>query len=476
MADAPQDPPAARPVPARGGPARGGLPGSGPPGGDLPSGGQRGNTLGPRLALAFLGVALAAIALLAVLASVFSAVDVSNLANRQRDDLASAIGVAAAVAWNQHQGWDGADLTPVLDLAARSGLELQIRDATGRAVATTPGFTAAGARSTQPVLVHGRQVGTVMLELTGFGLGAADSVLRTALLRAIAGAAGLAALLALFTGLGVARRITRPIGRLITVTRAMASGDRSARAGELRGPSELRELAAAFDHMADTLDYEDQIRRDLVASVAHELRTPVAVLQAGHEALADGVIDPSPEELGSLRDEVLRLARMVDDLQTMAAADAAVLHLTRERCDLADIAGTAADSLARRFEAAEVALDRQLAAAPVLADERWIHQVVTNLLGNALKFTPAGGTVTIRTTSRGKDAILEVADTGVGIPADELPRIFDRFWRGQAAAQTSGSGIGLAIAAELTWAHGGTLTADSQPGQGARFTLTLPLA
>ena len=121
-------------------------------------------------------------------------------------------------------------------------------------------------------------------------------------------------------------------------------------------------------------------------------------------------------------------------------------------------------------------LDRQLAVAPVLADERWMHQVVTNLLSNALKFTPAGGTVTIRTGQEGRDAVLEVADTGVGIPADELPRIFDRFWRGQAAAQTSGSGIGLAIAAELVWAHGGTLTAASEPGKGTRLTLTLPRA
>jgi signal transduction histidine kinase len=228
--------------------------------------------------------------------------------------------------------------------------------------------------------------------------------------------------------------------------------------------------------MADTLDHEDKIRRDLVASVAHELRTPVAVLQAGHEALLDGVTEPSPEELGSLRDEVLRLARMVDDLQTMAAADAAVLQLTRERHDLAGIAGSAADSLARTFEAGEVTLHRQLAPAPVLADERWLHQVVTNLLGNALKFTPAGGTVTIRTRQDGPSAVLEVADTGVGIPADELPRIFDRFWRGHAAVQTSGSGIGLAIAAEIVRAHGGTLTAASEPGEGTRLTLTLPRA
>ncbi|HEX4398168.1 MAG TPA: ATP-binding protein, partial [Trebonia sp.] len=290
-------------------------------------------------------------------------------------------------------------------------------------------------------------------------------------------------LLALLTGLGVARRITRPVARLISVTRAMAGGDRSARAGAIRGPGELRELAAAFDQMADTLDREDKIRRDLVASVAHELRTPVAVLQAGHEALLDGVIEPGPEELASLRDEVVRLARMVDDLQTMAAADAAVLRLARERRDLAGIAAAAADSLARRFEAAGVTLNRLLEPAPVLADERWMHQVVTNLLGNALKFTPAGGTVTIRTGRGGPGAlpgpaaVLEVTDTGVGIPADELPRIFDRFWRGQAAAaQTSGSGIGLAIAAELTLAHGGTLTADSQPGRGTTLTLSLPPA
>jgi signal transduction histidine kinase len=167
---------------------------------------------------------------------------------------------------------------------------------------------------------------------------------------------------------------------------------------------------------------------------------------------------------------------MVDDLQAMAAADAAVLQLTRERHDLANIAGSAADSVARRFETAEVTLDRQLAPAPVLADERWMHQVVTNLLGNALKFTPAGGTVTIRTRQDGSRAVLQVADTGIGIPADELPRIFDRFWRGRAAAQTSGSGIGLAVAAELARAHGGTLTAASQPGEGTRLILTLPLS
>jgi two-component system, OmpR family, sensor histidine kinase BaeS len=200
------------------------------------------------------------------------------------------------------------------------------------------------------------------------------------------------------------------------------------------------------------------------------------VLQAGHEALLDGVTEPTPDELASLRDEVLRLARMVSDLQDLAAADAAALHLSRGRCDLADLAADAADSLAGQFEAAGIALERNLRPAGVLADPRWLHQVITNLLTNALKFTPAGGQVTVEAGPDGPDAVLTVTDTGIGIPADELPHIFERLWRGRQAAQTSGSGIGLAVAAELAQAHGGELTAASHPGLGTRMTLTLPLA
>jgi two-component system sensor histidine kinase BaeS len=437
--------------------------------------GRRRDTLGLRLALAFLAVALAAVALLAGLAAAFVSADVSSLASGQRAELASAVAVAAGTAWDRNDSWASADLSPLLDLAARSGLDLQVRDTAGRAVASSPGFaTGTAPTSSASVVMRGQHLGTALVRFSGSGLGAADNVLRTALLRAIAGAAGLAALLALAAGLAVARRMTRPIARLIDATRSMAGGDRTSRAGDVRAPGELGDLAAAFDQMADTLDREDQIRRDLVAGVAHELRTPIAVLQAGHEALLDGVAEPTPGELSSLRDEVLRLARMVDDLQTLAAADAASLHLQRRRTDLADVAANAADSLARRFDAADVALHRQLVGAPVLGDPRWLHQLTTNLLSNALKFTPAGGRVTIAARRDGPNAVLEVTDTGIGIPAGELPHIFDRFWRGQGAAQTSGSGIGMAIAAELARAHGGALTASSQPGHGTRLTLTLP--
>jgi signal transduction histidine kinase len=228
--------------------------------------------------------------------------------------------------------------------------------------------------------------------------------------------------------------------------------------------------------MADLLDRNEQVRRDLVADVAHELRTPIAVLQAGHEALVDGYAEPTPDQLASLRDEVLRLARMVEDLQALAAADAASMHLDRRQYDLASVAAAAADSLTGRFTAAGIPLARRLQSAEVFADPRWLYHVVTNLLTNALKFSTAGGVVTIDTGVAGSEAILQVSDEGIGIPPDELPRIFDRFWRGHQAAQTSGTGIGLAIAAELVRAHGGTLTADSDVGIGTVLTLRLPRA
>jgi two-component system, OmpR family, sensor histidine kinase BaeS len=444
------------------------------------SAGARGGTLGLRLALAFLGVALAAVALLAGLTAAFAAADVSALSVQQRTDLARAVAFAAGVAWDRNNTWSSADLSLVLDQASGTGAAVQIRDQAGRVIATSKGFAqASGPQQNPPITVRGQRVGTALVRSTGSGLGAADRVLKTALLRAIAGAAGLAALLALLTGLAVARRITRPVTRLIAATRAMAGGDRAARVGEIRTTGELRELAAAFDQMAGTLDRQEQIRRNLVADVAHELRTPIAILQAGHEALLDGVAEPTPAELSSLRDEVLRLARMVGDLQTLAAADAAALNLARQPADLADLAAAAADSLGRRFEAAGITLDRQLAASPVLADPHWLHQVITNLLTNALKFTPAGGRVTITARTAGGEAVLRVTDTGTGIPAGELPRIFDRFFRGQQASQISGSGIGLAVAAEVAQAHGGRLTASSElagPGRGTQMTLILPAA
>ncbi|MGD0376652.1 MAG: ATP-binding protein [Streptosporangiaceae bacterium] len=441
--------------------------------------GDRSGPIGLRLALAFVAVALSAVALVGLLTAVFTAADVSNLASGQRSELSQALGVAAADAWrHDHNMWSMTELQPVLDLASKIGAAVHVTDGGGRTVISSPGFTRGAGPLGQAtaIMIGGHRAGTIQVRFGRVGLGSPYHSLRATLWQAVAGAAGIAALLALGVALVVSRRISKPVTRMIEVVRERGSGHQGARVGDLRAPAELRELAATFDTMADSMARQDRLRRNLVADVTHELRTPVAVLQAGHEALLDGVIAPTPGQLSSLRDEVTRLASMVDDLQILASAEAAALQLRVVPHDLAEIAEGAAASMASRFDAAEITLALKLAAAPVLADDRRMHQVITNLMSNAIKFTPAGGMVTIEVGQCAAQAVLTVSDTGVGLPAEELPFISERFWRGSNAAGVAGSGIGLAVVAELAWAHSGQLDMASAPGRGTRVTISLPLA
>jgi len=233
----------AGPAPASASPASP-APASASPASPAPAFAFRGSTLGLRLALAFLSVALAAVALLAGLTAALAAADVSALTSQQRADLTSAIAAAAAAAWDRGDSWGSADLSPVLDLAARTGAEVQIRDQAGRVVVASPGFAAQATAPEQSaaVLLSGDRVGQAVVRFTNSGLASADHALQTDLLQAIFGAAGLAAVLALLTGLAMARRITRPVERIIAVTRAMGRGERTARVGEVSAPGELREL------------------------------------------------------------------------------------------------------------------------------------------------------------------------------------------------------------------------------------------
>ncbi|HEY1620172.1 MAG TPA: ATP-binding protein [Streptosporangiaceae bacterium] len=429
-----------------------------------------------RLSLAFVAVALMAVALLSVLTGVLAAADVDQLSVSQRAELTQAISSVVGAARGQAGAWPRTSFMSTADLASRIRADIKVTENSGKTVMTSATFDAdSGPVERAPVVVNGAKVGEVAVRFDG-GLNTADMRLRAKFWRAIAGAAGLAALLALVVAIVVSRRLTRPVVRLIEVANAVGRGDRSARAGSIKGPTELVELAETFDEMADALARQEQLRRYLVADVAHELRTPVSVLQAGHEALLDGVVEPTPAQLASLRDEVLRLARMVDDLQSLAAAEAAALQLTLKRGDLAEMAAAAAESLGGRFESSQLTLERHLEPAPVQADGRWMHQVITNLLGNSAKFTPAGGRVTLSTAVQGDRATLTVADTGVGIAEDQLPRIFERFWRGANPTGATGSGVGLAVVAEIVRGHDGTVRATSVVGQGTQIVVSLPLA
>jgi two-component system sensor histidine kinase BaeS len=212
----------------------------------------------------------------------------------------------------------------------------------------------------------------------------------------------------------------------------------------------------------------------LTADIAHELRTPLTILQGTLEGLVEGMVESTPSQLSSLHDETIRLTRIVSDLETLAAADAAALTLSRKTIDVADVARRAAAALEVQFGAVGLELRTSLPPTPVAADPDRLRQVVSNLLTNALKFTPAGGSVTMAVRSVGDHVELSVSDTGVGIAEADLPRVFDRFWRGTHEGGAFGSGIGLTVVAELVRAHGGTVTVESELGRGTTMLVTLP--
>jgi signal transduction histidine kinase len=432
-----------------------------------------------RLALAFVALALVAVGIVLVFAVELGGHDINAMIQERRADLTETLRTNAAATYNTGKpGWSDVDLRPALDLAARSGTDAAVLDTDGRIVASTiadPTMAPSAQRS--PITIGSRRIGTLVVTFNGRGLVASADRLRTSLDRAFVGAAGLGALLAFVLALVVARRLTRPMTVLTAAAQAMSRGDRRVRVGRMsHAPRELHDLAVAFDAMADSVAHQEKLRRDLVSDTAHELRTPVAVLQANCEALLDGVVPHTMEQTASLHEEVLRLAGLVDDLQSLASADAAAVALHTVPCDLAVLVDVALDAMASSFAAAELTVTRKLEAVLIDGDPIRLHQVITNVLTNAQKFTPPGGRIAVELTATEGKATLRISDTGIGIPEADRTEIFGRFWRGHNAAKASGTGVGLAVVAELVRAHHGMITVESEVGVGTTMILEFPLA
>jgi len=417
--------------------------------------------------------AVAAVALFTLLLLLLEHHDLGRLGHRQEQAATRSIQEAAGSAYARDNSWSHADLNAAFDLAVAADARIEVLDATGAVVASPlegPGV------ETVPVTVDGKEVGSVRIRFANRGLTSADRRLRSDLRGATLAAAGLLVVGALALAAVVARRLTRPLEALGRAVRAVEGGDRGVRVGAVGGGAEIDHLAASFDRMAANLDHQETLRHALVADVAHELRTPLAVLQASTEAVIDGIRQPSYELVASMHQEVLRLGQRVEDLDALTAAETAGLHLARSRVDLASVAAEAAAALAPRFDEAQVTLKVELSPVEVEGDQARLFQVVSNLLANAAKFTRAGGTVRLSVGSDAEGGYVEVADNGVGIEPDELTHVFERFWRGRAAAGREGSGVGLAIVAELARAHGGRVEVHSSPGRGSTFRVRLPLA
>jgi two-component system sensor histidine kinase BaeS len=257
-----------------------------------------------------------------------------------------------------------------------------------------------------------------------------------------------------------------------------------------RGGDEVAKLAAAFNTMADQMARDEQWRRDMTSDLSDELRTPLATIQARVEALEEGVLPPTPENLRVVGEEVERLGRLLGALRSLNELENEDLSVEHEPVDLAEVAAAAAERLGPAFAAKDVALDVDVRAGVVLGDRDRLLHVTGDLLDNALKFTPAGGHVTVVVAPveaspagslplagpAGQGVSLTVTDDGPGIEPADLPFVFDRFYRARESRGTPGAGLGLAICRALVEAQGGSIAAAEAPGGGARFTVVLPAA
>ncbi|MFC8129370.1 sensor histidine kinase [Streptomyces sp. NPDC057302] len=276
-----------------------------------------------------------------------------------------------------------------------------------------------------------------------------------------------------------ATRLTRPLRALTAATQRMKTGEAAepVTARSAGSAGEIRQLADAFNDMAAHRKALEDQRQAMVSDVAHELRTPLSNIRGWLEAAEDGVVATDPELVGSLLEEALLLQHIVNDLQDLAAADAGTLRLHREPVHASDVVDQVAAAHQAGAEAAGVRLSATTHGDPCFtADPLRLRQAIGNLVSNAIRHTPEGGSVTIGCRATLDAVVVEVADTGTGIDPDDLPHVFDRFWRADKSRtrSTGGSGLGLAIVRQLVEGHGGTVTARSTPGEGAVFTVRVP--
>ncbi len=331
-----------------------------------------------------------------------------------------------------------------------------------------------------PITIDGQQVG--FLVIPPFGslekMGGPSSSVITSALRSFL-FTGLAVTgLALILGLFLSRGMGGPVANLTAATRSVAAGDLDVRVPD-HYPGELGELAVAFNRMAQELARSDELRRNLTADVAHELRTPLSVIRGKLEGVLDGVYPNTSEHLELVLEEVELLTHLVEDLRLLALTEAGQLALEKQPMDVGDLLRDAQVNFGPQAFDRDVtlALDLPVELPKVLADRRRISQVLGNLLTNALRHTPEGGCVTLSAEPGEGVVTVAVADTGAGIPSEYLPYVFERFWRGdKARTRSSGrTGLGLAIAKHLVEAHGGEIGVESTPGQGSKFRFTLPV-
>jgi signal transduction histidine kinase len=461
------------------------------------------NRLWVRLALAFAVVAVIGIGLASLMADLsidreFRSFVGRNEANLQNSDLATKL----IDYYTQHQTWIGVStiLTPSVPPSGQGGpqpggpppdrfgppLALIIADASSQIVFDSQqrrvgeGLSQPEHDAATPLQAQGQTIGYLVFTPGPIAtLRPSEQAFVDQVRQSLVVAAVLASLIGAVLGLAFSRTLTRPLNRLALAARAIAAKDLTQRV-KPTGTIEVANVAEAFNDMAVSLQKAEELRRNLVADVAHELRTPLTVMQGSLTAQLDGVFPLDLTETAKLYDETRLLSRLVDDLRELAQAEAGQLQLNIGSIDLKRVieSTVGAFSGAASEKPITLSVDAPADLPQVKADSERVAQVLRVLLSNALRHTPANGTITSTAIALAGQVEVSIRDTGEGIALDELPYVFDRFWRGDGsrARETGGSGLGLAIAKQLIEAQGGSIGVDSQAGEGSRFWFRLPIA
>jgi two-component system, OmpR family, sensor histidine kinase BaeS len=439
--------------------------------------GVRAHLLGAMVALALVSVAVTAMVVNRAVDS-----ELGDFAKRDLHITAMNAADTAAAVYIEDRGWSERSVLAMRTVLRAHGEAVVVLGADGRPVPGSPNLTTAQGQHA-PVIVHGRRVGTVIATPLGaVGIESAAQRLDRHLQGRMDGlllTAGVCAgTLALLLALLVALHVARPLQRLTDVARRMGAGEIETRATGSGGGREMTRLAQTMDRLAAALRHQDELRRATASDVTHELRGALVGVFARVEALREGFAEDERDTLVRIDGDLRRLHRHVDDVDRLAEAERPGLLVRKRAIELQEIVAASVARYADRCAAREIALDARLARAGVEGDPERLAQVVDNLLSNALRYTPDGGRIAVTLAPRGAEAVVEVADTGIGIEPQDVARIFDRFWRGREAQAlaTGGSGVGLALVAALVRAHDGAVDVVSRPGRGSTFAVRLPLS
>jgi signal transduction histidine kinase len=448
-------------------------------------------SLSLKLSVAFFVTIVLSVVLVYILtaSSVSRRFDSYNDARRQ--EIYRIYGAQLTMYWQQSRSWVGVEQLFIRSIELHLGVSGQVvqgaavfrspftlANEEGKVILTTRNDVGrkltAAEMSSGPIVVNDLQVGTFLIfdTVDPEEMAFLASAKRSALI-----GGGITTAIALAVSIFFIARILSPLRALTRATESIAEGQAPQKV-TLKSRDEIGQLGESFDHMVESLGRSERLRQTMTADIAHEIRTPVTIIQGTLEAILDGVYEPTPETIAPIYEETLHMGKLIDDLRELAMAEAGELRLHRESVDVGRLVQQIIDATAPALEGAprvRIAVEEAPAA---MIDPKRFRQVMANLLGNAMRYTPSDGFIDIAVRGLGNEVEVSVSDTGPGISPEDLDHIFERFFRGDASRSRAvgGSGLGLAIVKQWVEAHGGRVWAENRLEGGARFTLRLPIA